>query len=233
MKIVLNDLYDYENMKIYQADEAFKFSLDSILLAEFVKLKENDIVVDFCTGNAVIPLILSTKYQNKIWGIELQDIIFSLAVKSVSYNKKDKQIKLINDNIANCLNYFKPESVDVLTCNPPYFKVNEKSYLNEEKIKAIARHELEIDLLTLIKNAKSILKNNGYFYLVHRSERLEEIISLLNQNNFKIKELVMIYSKHNNPSNLCLIKALKNGKSGLKILNPIYVNEYTTFQNIF
>lgn len=232
--VVLNDLYDYNDRKIYQLEEGFKFSLDSILLAEFCKIKSSkQIVVDFCSGNAVVPLILSTMYNNRIYGIEIQKVIYDLAIKSIEYNNLSDKITIINDNVLNSLKYFKKESVDIITCNPPYFKVKDSSYINNKNVKSIARHELEITLEQIICMAFQILKNNSYFYMVHRTDRLEEIILLFNKYNFKIKEIQFIYTKEESNANLVLIKALKNGNIGLKVNKPLYTNNMKTFQNIF
>ena len=233
MKTVLNDLYDY-GMKIYQLEDGFKFSLDSLLLAEFVKVKNSkQVIVDFCTGNASIPLVLSTKYSNKIYGIEIQKEIYDLGQKSVSLNKKEEQIKLYLDNILNCYQYFHCESVDIITCNPPYFKHLETSLVNNNELKAIARHEIKIDLENLIKIASMLLKNMGSFYLVHRSERLEELTLLLNKYNFHLKKLVPVYTIEKKNAPLILIEAVKNSNIGLKILSAVYINKIKTFKNIF
>ena len=106
MKKVLNDLFDYENLKIFQYDEGFKFSLDSILLAEFVELKTTTkLIVDLCTGNAPIPIILSTKTKAKIYCFEVQKSIYDLASSSVRENKLHKQIKIVNANLKDTFEY--------------------------------------------------------------------------------------------------------------------------------
>lgn len=189
MTNVINDLFDYEDLKIYQDDSKFKFSLDSILLAEFTTIKANtNLIVDFCTGNAPIPLILSTKTKAKIYGFEIQSKISELANLSITKNKLTNQISIINDNIKEVLKYLKPESVDIITCNPPYFKYDEKSSLiNKDYEKAIARHEITLTLESIMTSAKSILKNKGSLYMVHRCDRLNEILNCLNKYNFKVK----------------------------------------------
>lgn len=234
MKTVLNDLYDYPNMKIYQLEEGFKFSLDSLLLAEFVNVRNpKEVVVDFCTGNGVVPLVLSSKYSNKIWGIELQEPIYQVALKSIEINQKTSQITIINDNVLNSPKYFKPESVDIITCNPPYFKYNGKSLINTSEIKSIARHEITLDLDGIIKMTSSILKNKGELYLVYVTNRLEELMQTLTQNNLHIKKLIPIYTKKGKNCELILIKAVKNSNAGIKILPAVYIEELETFQNIF
>ena len=233
MRIVLNDLYDY-GLKIYQDEDNFKFSLDSILLAEFVECDDRYSYVDFCTGNAPVPLILSTKTNAKIYGIELQKEIYNLAIKSIKENNLESNINIINDNIKNVSKYIKDESIDVVTCNPPYFKYNKKSLINLTKEKAIARHEIEMNLEDIMKSAKYILKNKGSLYIVHRCDRLEEIILSMNKYNFSIKKLQFIYTKDSKNSMMVLIKAIKNGNTGsLKVLPSINIMDYKSYKNIF
>ncbi len=236
MSIVLNDLFDYDGLKIYQYEDRFKFSLDSILLAEFVELKKNTkVIVDFCTGNAPVPLILSTKTKANIYGFELQKNIYDLAKDSVKENNLDNQIKIINDNLVNVAEYLGDECADVVTCNPPYFKYDiNSSLINENEEKAIARHEIAMNLDELVKAAKYILKEKAPLYLVHRCDRLEEIVDTLNKYGFKIKKLQFIYAGFDKEAIMVLIKATKNGKSGsLKVLPPIDILECKTYKGIF
>ena len=233
MAIVKNDLFDY-GMEIFQDEDAFKFSLDSILLAEFVEDKKDiNNIVDFCTGNGAVPLILSTKYKAKITGFEIQKNPYQLAFNSVKLNDKEKQIKIIHDDLANVLEYILPETIDIVTCNPPYFKYKKDSNINDIEEKAIARHEIETNLTSIIMSARYILKNRGILYMVHRPERLQEIINLLSEYKFAVKKLQFVYSDFKKNALMVLIKATKNGQEGLKVNPPINVMNYKTYKNIF
>lgn len=229
---VQNDLFDY-GMQIFQNTDSFKLSIDSILIAEFAKVEKNDKIIDLCTGNAAIPLILSSKYENKIVGIELQKDIFDLAYESVFYNNKEKQIKLINDNVKNIFNYFPGNNFDVVICNPPYFKYLETSHVNTSLTKKIARHEVEIDLGNIFEIASKLLNHKKRFYLVHLSERIEEIILLSNKCNLIVKQIQPIYPKYVKNSNICLFEFVKKANSGVKLLSPLDLSLCKTYQNIF
>ena len=118
----INDLLEINDLKIYQNDDWFKFSLESVLLPNFVTINLRcKKILDLCTGNAPIPLILSTKTKAKIIGVEIQKDVYELAKKSVEINKLDNQISLINDNLANLKKMFNSDEFDVITVNPPYF----------------------------------------------------------------------------------------------------------------
>jgi len=221
---VINDLFWNDKMKIVQNTEWFNFSLDSILLANFVRIKKGSKkILDLGTGNAPIPLILSLKTKIDIYGVEKQKEIYDLAIKSVNINSKENQIHIINEDI-NEFNTEKINDFDIVISNPPFFKVATDSNLNENKIKREARHEISITLENLIKKASECLINEGSFYMVHRTERLSEIVSIMKKYGFEIKELQFIYSKRNSGSNVFLIKGVKNGNSGMKVLEPIIVH---------
>ena len=135
MKEVLNDLFDYPNLKIYQYVEGFKFSLDSILLAEYVKINsKTKTILDLCSGNAAVPMILSTKTKALIDAFEIQACIYELAKKSIKYNKLDNQITIYNENIKNIEKLKKGIKYDIITCNPPYFKVDDDKHINNTEI---------------------------------------------------------------------------------------------------
>ena len=229
---VTNYLLGYKDKYIVQNTQMFNFSLDSVLLPNFVTLNKNiKNILDIGCGNAPIPLILSTKTNALITGVEIQKEVYDLAVKSVKINNLEKQINIINADINEIYNQFDTESFDVITCNPPFFKVSAKSNLNKSDYKTIARHEIKLNLDDIFKISKKLLKNNGYVAIVHRPERLLDILNSMQKYNIEPKKIQFIYPKTNMEANILLVEGMKNGKKGLKVLNPIYTHldngEYT------
>lgn len=221
---VKNRLLDYKEI-IYQDDDWFKFSLDSVLLANFVTINNNfKMVIDFATGNAPIPMLLTYRTKALIYGIEYQECVYDLGVQSVIENKLLDRIKLINGDVRNISDFFRAESFNVVTCNPPYFKVNDDSNLNLNEVKAIARHEINLNLEDVVKNASYVLKNRGVFAMVHRTERMVEIIEIMKKYRLEPKKIQFIYPKMGEISDLFLIEGVKNGNCGLKMLSPIIVH---------
>lgn len=218
---VINDLVGYDNLKIVQNSNYFNFSLESVMIPRFCVLKNNMKIIDFCTGNAPIPMILSTLTDSNIIGVELQKEIYNLAVQSIKINNLEDRITLLNMNVLDIFNVYETDSFDLITCNPPYFRVNEFSNLNNNMIKSIARHEIEIKLEDICRISKKLLKNNGSLVLVHRTERLSEIINMLLKYNLQPKRIRFLYPKELENSNLVLIDARKNGNIGLKVLPPL------------
>ena len=221
---VVNDLVYFNNMKIVQNKNYFNFSLDSILLPNFVILTPNTKnIMDLCTGNAPIPLVLSMNTKANIIGVEIQKEIYKLAEESVKINNI-KNIKIINKDAKEIINDFETDSFDLITCNPPYFKINKDSILNENKQKTIARHELFITIEDILKVSKKLLKNGGSLCLIHRTDRFMEIVELFKKYNIEPKRIQFIYPKENSESNLFMIDGRKNGKIGLKLLKPLIIH---------
>ena len=222
---VINYLLGFKDYYIVQDTQMFNFSLDSVLLPNFVTINKNvSRILDIGCGNAPIPLILSTKTKAKIIGVEIQKEVFDLAQKSVNINKLNNQIEIINADINEMYDQFETESFDIITCNPPFFKVGKDSNLNKNDYKTIARHEVKLNLDDIFKIAKKLLKNNGYIAIVHRPDRLVDIITTMRKYNIEPKKIQFIYPKTNMEANILLVEGTKNGKEGLKILPPIYTH---------
>jgi len=195
------------------------------MLAEFVNIDHKDKqLLDLCTGNAPIPLIMSSRI-NEVVGIEIQKEIYELATESVQLNSI-KNVKLINDDIKNIENYFPGNNFDIITCNPPYFKFTGKSIVNSEEIKTIARHEVKINLEEIIKIAYNNLRNRGKLYLVHRTDRMMEILDLFNKYGFGVKKLQMAHYNSDSECSMILLEAKKNSKHDVKIMKPIFTENY-------
>lgn len=222
---VINYLLGYENLKIYQDTEMFNFSLDSVLLANFVTLKSRiQKILDIGSGNAVIPIILSTKTSADIVGVEIQEESYNLGVDSIKINNLENRISFINDDINNYYKNCESDTFDVITCNPPYFKIFPESRLNKSNSKVLARHEDSLNLENIFFVARKLLKNNGVISIVHRPDRLVEILECMKKYNIEPKKIKFVYPKHDKNCNMVLIEGAKNGKPGLKIESPLIVH---------
>lgn len=218
---MLNDILGYDNLKIYQDTDFFSFSLDSIVLANYstVRLRDKKIV-DFCTGNGVVPIIVSRRTKSNIIGVEIQDKLVDLAKKSISYNNLNDRISIICDDVKNFSNA-NLNCFDLVLCNPPYFKVHENSSLNLSYEKKVARHEVCINLTEICECAKKVLKDNGSFSIVYRSDRLIELIDEFRKHGIEPKKVKFVYEKVNKNANLVLLQGQKCGKVGLTIEKPL------------
>ncbi len=237
MKIELNENekiedLQFENLKIIQNKKGFCFGIDSILLADFAKeIKKEAKVLDLGTGTGIIATLLCKKTKlKKIIGIEKQKEVFEMAEKSIKLNQLENQFEIINEDIINLKNKLEKNSFDVIVTNPPYKKKN-TGIKNEEEKKIISRHETTATLEDFIKVSKDMLKDKGEFYMVHRPERLVDILNIMRNYKIEPKLLRFIYANKNSEPKLILIKGIKNAKSFLKIQNNLYIyntqGEYT------
>jgi len=231
---VLNELLGYERMKIIQRPDLFNFSLDSTLLADFVTLNRKALnAVDLCAGNGPIPLFLSIRSEKlAIYGVELQEVAYDLGKRSVELNGLDGRIKMLHADVKGIHQQLGEQAFDVVTCNPPFFKVDPSSNLNRNNHLTIARHETKVTLADVVREASLLLKHGGNLALVHRPERLVEIMETLRAYKLEPKRLRMVYPKVGREANTILIEARKGNPGGLKILPPLYVyHEDGTYTN--
>lgn len=221
----IHELLGYKNIKIIQDTEMFSFSVDSMLLADFIKTTyKTKNIIDLCCGNAPIPLFLTLKTKALITGIEIQKDVFDLAVESIKMNELEKQITILNDDLKDIHKKIGANKFDIVSCNPPYFKYVETSNVNKNDYLTIARHEIKATLEDIVIESKKLLTDGGYLYMVHRCDRFSEICEVFTKNCFQIKTLRFVYSKQNSKEALfVLIEARKNKNPGTKILPPLYI----------
>ncbi len=218
---VLNDILGYRDRKIYQDDQCFSFSLDSVILANLVSLRFRDKkILDLGTGNGVIPLILSLRTNQSIVGVELQEKLSSMAWKSVCYNHLEEQISIVHMDMKEYAMSVESDSFDVITCNPPYFKYTDQTIPNFSYEKFLARHEVTITLGDVFCICRKLLKNGGKFAIVHRADRLLELFDEFRKNNIEPKRVRFIYENIHKETTLVFIEGVKNGKAGLKVEQP-------------
>lgn len=205
--------------KIIQDTDLFLFGMDSVLLANKVKgTNKNTVVIDLGTGSAVMPVIICEKNNlEKIIGVELQDKMYELALKNVKYNNLEDKICILQENLKNVTSikkYIKQivnrEEVDVVICNPPYKKVGTGSK-NEKDEKYIARHEVMCELEDVFKTASKLLKFKGKLYIVHKPERIADLISIARKYKLEVKEIQFLQPTINKKPSIVLIEYVLGG----------------------
>lgn len=221
----IDDL-EINGLKIIQNKTGFCFGIDAVLLSDFAKnLKRNAEVIDLGTGTGIIPLLLSAKSLAKhILGIEIQTKVSEMAQRSIKMNNLEKKIEIINADIRKLKNTLECNKYDVIVTNPPYMKDN-TGLQNENKEKLISRHEIECTIKDIAEISSMLLKDKGEIYMIHRPDRLVDIVTVFRNHNLEIKNIRLVFPKKKRLANLVLIKAVKNGKPFLKIEEPLYVYE--------
>lgn len=211
------------NMRIIQPQKGYRFSIDSVLLAFYVDLQGIGQVVDLGTGSGVIPLLLSYRDQNiNIIGVELLDSVVERANRNITFNGLESRIKIVQADIKNIHHLLPAGGVDLVVSNPPFWKKGE-GRVSENQEKAIARHELNIDLSQLIGAADYLLGPLGRLGIIHRADRLQEIIQDLKQNQFNLIRMRMVHAYEDKPANLVLIEAQKSPLKQITELEPLII----------
>ena len=228
----IDDL-EFKFLKIIQNEKGFCFGMDSVLLSDFAKnMKNNSTVLDLGTGTGIIPILLCGKTNlKKVVGIEIQKDVANMAKRSSQLNNLQDRFEVVNTNIIDLKNIYEKQSFDVIVTNPPYKKEN-TGITNENEAKLISRHEITANLEDFISISKDLLKDKGEFYMVHRPERLVDILSLMRKYKIEPKILKFVSPNKNKEPNLILIKGIKNANSFLKIEKNLYVyNEDGKYTN--
>ena len=238
MEVKLNederiDDLQLKGLKIIQNLKWFCFGIDSVLLSDFVNnIKNNSFVLDLGTGTGILPILLCGKTNLKrVIGIEVQQDVAEIAKRNIELNNLKDRFNVINDNINNIDKYFGKNEFDVIITNPPY-KKNNDGVKNENKQKLISRHEILATLEDFIKVASYCLKDRGSFYMVHKVERLVDIICHMRKYKIEPKRLRFVFTNEKSKPTLVLIEGVKNARPFLKIDSNIYIynedGEYTT-----
>ena len=216
-----------KNLILYYDDNYFKITTDNLALANFIKIKSKDkLLVEFGSGLLSIPLLLSTRTDIKMVGIEKDSNASRLSEMSIKDNHLDDKIKVINDDIKNINKYFAINSIDIIVCNPPYFLLDNEFIISDKEYLKMARHEGDMTISDVARLSKIYLRDGGSLFLVSRVDRLFEIRDTLIENKLAIKEIQFIYHDLDSTSKLVLIEARKSGKEhGLKVLKPIILEE--------
>lgn len=221
----IHELLGYERIKIVQRRDMFSFTLDALLLADFARVKgENESVIDLGCGNAPIPLFLTLKTTGRIVGVELQEEAFRLARKSVAHNGFEDRITIINADIKDVHKTLGHNVFDIAVANPPYFRYSPESNLNKNDYLSVARHEIAITLEDIVTAAKRLLREGGSLNMIHRTERLGELVAALRRHNFGLWRLRFVYPKTDSPAALLfLAEARANRKDDVVVEQPLYV----------
>lgn len=208
---------------LIQKKSAFRFGVDAVLLSQFARIKKNFRVIDLCTGTGIVPFLIMGKFSpQEIYGIEIQDEMAEMAQRSSKLNDLQDTIKFFNKDLKD-IDYLKSLGrFDAVTVNPPY-KLNNSGIVNSSDKQAIARHEIKCSLEDVIVAARTLLKDNGRMYMVHRPERLADIITVMRKYKIEPKRIRMVHPNTKKAANIVLVEGQRDGGQFLKWEPPLFV----------
>ena len=219
----LDDLMT-QDLKIIQSDEVFSFSLDAVLLARFCSVPQRGAVVDLCTGNGVIPLLLTTRTKASIAGVEIQPRLADMAQRNVALNGLEAQVRIDLGDLKTYHETVGHGAFDLVTVNPPYLPALSGEHKENPYI-AAARHEIYATLADVTGACARLVKSGGKVAMVHRPSRLADIVSELRAVRLEPKRMRFIHPRRGQEANIVLVEALKDGKPELRLLPPLFVHE--------
>ncbi|GEL78275.1 tRNA1(Val) (adenine(37)-N6)-methyltransferase [Tenuibacillus multivorans] len=212
--------------RIIQSQTVFAFSIDAVLLAYFTYLPlTKGKIIDLCTGNGVIPLFLSKKSKVPMTGVEIQDRLYDMAVRNVKLNELEDQIDFLHEDLIGLAQKIGYHRYDLVTCNPPYFKTIDLDKRNDNEHLAIARHEIYCTLDDVLKSCSQLVKSGGKVSMVHRPNRLAEIIQIARGYRLEPKRLQLVHPKRKKEANIVLVEFIRDGSPEMKVEPPIYIHD--------
>lgn len=210
---------------IYQDEKIFKFTIDPILVAGFLRARQEERILDLGTGGGVIPLWLAgyRDYMD-ITGLEIQPEIADLARQNARLNDLEGRIKIITGDIRDLPVEMQGNQFPWIVSNPPYWSAATARLTGNPALDQ-AKFELTCTIDDVAKAARSLAKGNGRLVMVHLPERLPDILGAFRQYGFEPKRLQMVHAKPGEPPNRILIEGQRNGKPHLHVLPPLYVRD--------
>jgi tRNA1Val (adenine37-N6)-methyltransferase len=212
-------------LRVLQKDKGYRFSIDAIILAHHIPLKDGDIAVDLGTGCGVIPLILAHLNPSvRLYGIEIQKDLTDLAVRNVQLNKMKNRVTIVQADMKDFASHLRPGMADIVFSNPPYRKVL-SGRLNPDPERAVAKHEIKASLSDVVSVAEKLLRPLGRLVVIYPAERTADLITQMRTSGLEPKRLRIVYTKEDSDAELVLAEGLKQGKPGVKVLAPLIVHQ--------
>lgn len=222
----IDDLLTY-GLQIIQSSDVFSFSMDAVLLARFCSVPHKGNILDLCTGNGVIPLLVSTRSRASIVGVEIQHRLWDMAKRNVRLNQLESQIRMEHKDLRTLLDVMTQGSFDLVTVNPPYLPVPQgEQNVNEHM--ALARHEVACTLEDVLSISSRLVRNGGKVAMVHKPSRLAEILSIMQRYRLEPKRIRFVHPRADAEANMVLIEAVRDGKPEVRLLPPLIVYQNET-----
>lgn len=219
----LDDL-QIRGIHVIQKKDSFRFGVDAVLLANYAVIKRSYRVIDLCSGTGIVPFIIAGKTEaSSIVGVEIQEELVDMANRTIEYNGFKDRISFVQGDLKDLKLMKSIEKADVVTVNPPY-KLCNSGIINKADNKAISRHEICCNIEDVIVAARMLLKDNGRLFMVHRPERIADILCAMRKHKIEPKAIKLVHPSAKKAPNIVLIEGQRDGGKYLKWDNPLYVH---------
>jgi tRNA1Val (adenine37-N6)-methyltransferase len=226
LKLLTGETLDsIKNIQIIQAKNGYRFSIDAVLLEQFISARHSSNGIELGTGSGVISILLAKRLSNiHIKAVELQKTLAHRAKRNVKLNDLEDRLEIVQKDIKDLKGMYATNSFNFVYTNPP-FRKPKTGRMSMDKERAIARHEIEISLKELISTASYLLKHSGRLYLIYHPFRLVELISFMKESRLEPKRMRFVHSKKGDEAKMVLIEAAKGSGIWLKVEPPLYLYE--------
>jgi tRNA1Val (adenine37-N6)-methyltransferase len=220
---VTHDTFLNGQLRIAQPESGYRYSIDAVLLAALPRLKPGQSLIDLGTGCGIIPLILAFRNRTvRITGVEVQSELARLAAMNVANNGLQDRVRIIHEDLRRLSPAMVSGPVDWIVSNPPYRRAI-SGRVNPDSQRALARHEIKVNLRQLIGAVRRLLKTGGRFAIIYPSERTVDLLCEMRLAGLEPKWLQCVHSQADGDAKLVLVQAVMGGKPGLKIESPLVV----------
>lgn len=223
MNTVTDDTFFGGRLTVRQPEDGYRYSIDALLLADFMRFKDGQTILELGTGCGIIPLILAFRYPAlKIFGVEIQDQLARIAAENVRQNHLEERVFILHQDLKNLKLQQVPDQVQHVVCNPPYRRI-QSGRINPHKEKAGARHEIFAGLADFVNMAARMLQLSGSLTTVYPATRLVDMVAHMRRANLEPKRLRMVHSKTGDPARLVLVTGVKGGRPALEVEPPLVI----------
>ncbi len=210
-------------VSVLQRKGGYRFSLDAVLLAQFVNLRRGDRVFDLGSGNGVIPLLLASLHPSvRVTGLEIQRSMVHRALRSVAINDLTERVEILQGDVCSVERQYAPREYDVVVSNPPYRKLN-SGRVNPDPERYIARHEVKASLADFLRAGAHLLRSEGKMALVYPATRANDLLVGMRNEDMEPKRMRFVHSFAGGPATLILVEGIKGARSDLKVMAPLVV----------
>jgi len=210
-------------LTVYQYKPGYRFSIDAILLAGYVRPRAEDRLIDLGCGCGIIALILAHRYPDlQLFGVEIQPTLVGLARKNVVKNRMSDRIRILERDIATLSQKEIQGPVDIVVCNPPFGRVR-AGRINPNNERALARHEIKMTLKDITATVRGMLRTGGRFYIIFPAERITDLFCRMRADRIEPKRMRTVHSGTTDPARRILVEGIAGGRPGISMDPPLVI----------
>lgn len=208
---------------VYQNKAGYRFSIDSILLAGYIRPKKESRLMDLGCGCGIISLMLAYRFPAlRFYGVEIQPSLASLARQNVMENKMDDRVRILERDMKALTQKISRGPMDIIFCNPPFGRAC-SGRINPNAERALARHEIKVSLKEITAVTRRMLRTGGRFFIIFPAERITDLLCRMRADQIEPKRIRMVHSFETDSPKRILVEGIAGGQPGTSIDLPLAI----------